>query len=227
MRNQPEDIDDSQLPTGAEAVPAAQPPKPEATLTPAEQKAANAEKRRTLEALQESYERALTKLGQKEHDLLLARLVEIRQHAIEDIPKRFDGPLQALDDEGDKMVGRLSKYFARAKIQEENAHSIDDKVADAVFLSKKAKAKVHKMAKEVVVEADEYRRQVEEKESKAVNSAQEAVASLVAKAQVSAHFEPGHRNFALSDAPTILCSTGGTWIRLDLARRCDSQRLAT
>lgn len=185
LRNQPDDIDTSQLPSDADAVPAAQPPKAETTLSPAEQKIANAEKRRTLEAMQDSYERAVTKLGQKEHDLLLARLIEIRQHAIEDVPKRFDGPLQTLDDEADKMVGRLSKYFARAKIEEENSHKVEDKVADAEFLSKKAKAKVHKMAREVGLEVDEYCRQLESKEVKAVNSAQEAVAALVAKAQVS------------------------------------------
>lgn len=178
LRNTPDEIDTSQLPPSADAPAAAEP-----SLSPSELAALKAEKRTALETLQTTYEKEITKLGQTEHDLLLERLVEIRQNAVADIPKRFDVLLTNLDEEGDKMVGRLGKYFTRAATDER--YTPEEKVKDAEFLSKKAVAKVKKMSADVKVEAEEYKKSVREKEEKALKKASEALEALVGKAQVS------------------------------------------
>ncbi|GAA5870812.1 hypothetical protein JCM8547_001714 [Rhodosporidiobolus lusitaniae] len=140
-----------------------------------------AEKRAALEALQTAFEQEITALGQAEQALLVERLAAIRSHALEDVPARFDVSLERLDEEGDKMVGRLGKYFARVAGDEKT--TAEEKVEDAEFLSKKAVEKVRKMAEAVKEEVEQYRQEVEQKEQSAVEKAQQAVTDLVNKAQ--------------------------------------------
>lgn len=117
------------------------------------------------------------------------------------------------------MVGRLGKYFARA--QSEQKYSPEEQVKDADFLAKKAVAKVTKMASDVKVEAEEYKRELEAKEEKALAKASQALEALVGKATVSDCSPLTARESHSSD-----CRSGGTRLWLDLARRCDRPRLA-
>lgn len=168
----------------AEDAPAepATPAPTEVVPTPEEQKVLTAQKRAALELLQTTYEKEIAKLGQVEHDLLVRRLSEIRTNAIDDIPKRFNVVIESLDEEGDKMVGRLGKYFQRVAGNDDL--SIETKVADADFLSKKAVAKVRKMAEDALVEVEDYRVTLGEKEVRASEKAAAALTALVDKAQV-------------------------------------------
>lgn len=154
--------------------------------TPEETAALTASKRRALEALQTTYEKQIARLGQTEHDLLITRLQSIRSTAAEDIPRRFNSVLEDLDGEGDKMVGRLQKYFARAASNDK--HTAEEKVKDSEFLAKKATEKVRKLAGEASEEVEAYRRDVENQEKKAVEKASEGMAELVTTAQVSSRY---------------------------------------
>lgn len=150
--------------------------------SPEEQAALTAEKRAALEILQSTYEREITHLGQTEQKLLIKRLSEIRQHAIEDVPSRFDPVLEALDEEGDKMVGKLGRYFT--KVSGDDKTGLEVKVEESQRLSEKAKVKVEKMKKKVEEEIAEYRRGLIAKEEKAVEEAKNSITALVGKAQV-------------------------------------------
>ena len=161
---------------------AAAPAPTEILLTPEEQKALTAEKRAALELLQTTYEKEIAKLGQVEHELLVRRLNEIRTNALDDIPKRFNVVIERLDEEGDKMVGKLGRHFAT---QGNDDLSIEAKVADADFLSKKAVAKVRKMAQDALGEVEDYRVTLVAKEVRASEKAAAALTALVEKAQVS------------------------------------------
>ncbi|KPV74323.1 uncharacterized protein RHOBADRAFT_54164 [Rhodotorula graminis WP1] len=153
------------------------PPPPPSAEDAAAQRASQ---RAALEALQSTYETEIAALGQAEHRLLVNRLADIRSTAAADIPKRFDAALEDLDDEGDKMVGRLGKYFAR--VAGDDKHSVDDKVRDADDLAAKAVARVAKAAGALEAEVDEYRRELEEREEAAVWLAKKSVSDLVSKA---------------------------------------------
>lgn len=80
------------------------------------------------------------------------------------------------------MVGRLGKYFAKVAGDEKTL--AENKAKDAEFLSKKAVAKVVKLAEEVKHEVETYREDLVEKEAIALKAATDAVGKLVAKAQV-------------------------------------------
>lgn len=153
------------------------PPPPPSAEDAAAQRASQ---RAALEALQTTYETEIAALGQAEHRLLVNRLADIRSAAAADIPKRFDAALEDLDDEGDKMVGRLGKYFAR--VAGDDKHSVDDKVRDADDLAAKAVVRVAKAAGAIELEVDEYRRELEEREEAAVWQAKKSVSDLVSKA---------------------------------------------
>ncbi|GAA5983436.1 hypothetical protein JCM11641_007848 [Rhodosporidiobolus odoratus] len=175
----PDGLESPAIPEDAPpAYSASTPPPP---LSPQEAAAVVAEKRRALEALQATYEQEIATLGQAEQALLVDRLAEIRSHALSDIPARFDASLESLDEEGDKMVGRLGKYFDR--VAADKKLSTEEKVKDADFLGEKAKGKVRKMAEKVKSEAEAYRVELEGKEEVAVEKAQQAVSALVAQAQ--------------------------------------------
>ncbi|KAK4700753.1 hypothetical protein P7C70_g5491, partial [Phenoliferia sp. Uapishka_3] len=173
----------------------------EAPPTPEELKAATAAKRATLEALQATYEKEISKLGQIQQDLLVQRLIEIRSEATHDIPMRFTATTMALDEEGDKMVGKLGKYFD--KVERDEKLSTEEKVKDAEFLSVKASAKVKKMATDALAEVADYRHSLESREKAAVELASDALSALVSKAQEELSF-------------------GWTW--LDDVRHADWQR---
>ncbi|GAA6021655.1 hypothetical protein JCM10207_008101 [Rhodosporidiobolus poonsookiae] len=140
-----------------------------------------AEKRAALEALQATYEREIAALGQAEHALLVDRLAAIRQHALGDVPRRFDASMEMLDEEGDKMVGRLGRYFDR--VAEDAKMSTEEKVEEADVIGKRAAERLENKAKAVKGEVEEYRAELEAKEKAAVEQAQQAVSALVAKAQ--------------------------------------------
>lgn len=173
----------------------------DAAPTPEELKAATAEKRAALEALSTAYEKEIAKLGQVQQDLLIQRLAEIRSSATDDIPMRFTLTTTGLDEEGDKMVGRLGKYFDR--VASDDKLLPEDKVKDAEFLAAKATAKVRKMAADALAEVADYRQSFETKEASAVELATEAMTALVGKAQEELSF-------------------GWTW--LDDVRHADWQR---
>ncbi|BGP01000.1 hypothetical protein NBRC10513v2_004993 [Rhodotorula toruloides] len=140
-----------------------------------------AEKRAALETLQSTYEKEIAALGQTEHRLLVERLVDIRQRAIEDIPARFEPALEKLDEEGDAMVGKLGKYFARVSADEKTP--VEEKVRDSEDLCAKAERRVRKTAEGIKKEVEEYRADLETRERAAVEKAQQAVGELVSKAQ--------------------------------------------
>ncbi|KAK4048843.1 hypothetical protein OIO90_005651 [Microbotryomycetes sp. JL221] len=153
----------------------------EPSLSAAERKNLNANKRASLERLQTSYEKELIKLGQTQHDLLLTRLIELRQSATQDVPKRFNTLLNSLDQESDKMIVRLDKYFERAQL--ETSHTPEQRVQESEFLGNKAVTKVKQMANNVVEEVATYRQRLDNSEHKAVERASEALDVLLAKAQ--------------------------------------------
>ncbi|KAM0747963.1 hypothetical protein T439DRAFT_87482 [Meredithblackwellia eburnea MCA 4105] len=169
--------------------------------TPEELKAQTAQKRATLEALQDTYERSIAKLGQVEQDLLVQRLVDIRRSAVEDIPMRFDSVVNNLDEEGDKVIGKLGKYFD--KVSDDEKLSVEEKVEESDFLATKAIAKVQKLATDAKAEVAKYEETLEDKEKEAVTLAASALSTLVSKAQEELSF-------------------GWTW--LDDVRHADWQR---
>ncbi|GJN90237.1 hypothetical protein Rhopal_003236-T1 [Rhodotorula paludigena] len=175
-----QEVDPSPAIPAEEAPPAYSSSVPPPPPTPEEAAAQRAEKRAALEALQSTYESEIAALGQAEHQLLVARLADLRQHAEADIPKRFDAALEALDDEGDKMVGRLGKYFAR--VAGDDKTSVEDKVRDSDDLCAKAVARVSKAAEEIEAEIDAYGVELDGREKAAVDKAQKAVSDLVSKA---------------------------------------------
>ncbi|KAI5478945.1 putative transcription factor hoxa13 [Pseudohyphozyma bogoriensis] len=148
---------------------------------PTETKIPTAEKRAMLESLSTMYEKEIAKLGSVEQDLLVQRLTEIRSNAVDDVPKRFGAILTALDDEGDKMVGKLSKYFT--KVSGDEKLSTEEKVEESEFIARKAVAKVHKMVEDGLEEANAYRAALSSKEWTAVQKATDALTTLVGKAQ--------------------------------------------
>ncbi|GAA5907536.1 uncharacterized protein JCM6883_001237 [Sporobolomyces salmoneus] len=149
--------------------------------SPEEQAAITAEKRTALELLQSTYEREIASLGQTEQRLLIERLADIRQKALDDIPCRFDSVLETLDEEGDKMVGKLGKYFN--KVSGDDSASIEKKVDDSETLSSKALRRVEKMKQKVDAEIEQYRLDLVSKEEAAVEEAKKSITTLVAKAQ--------------------------------------------
>ncbi|GAA5913983.1 hypothetical protein JCM5296_006720 [Sporobolomyces johnsonii] len=167
-------------PSPADIPPAYSPDTPP-PASPEELAAALTEKRNALETLQSAYEREIAALGQTEHRLLVDRLIEIRQHALDDIPTRFEVLLERLDEEGDKMVGKLGKYFA--KVAGDEKVEVEEKVKESEFLSEKARLKVRKMSEDVKHELEAYKLDLAAKEDKAVKQAQESVSALVSKAQ--------------------------------------------
>ncbi len=150
--------------------------------SPEEAAKLRAEKRAALETLHATYEREIAKLGQSEYGLLVDRLAELRGSAQEDVKARFEAALVGLDDEGDLMVGRLGKYFARvgADLREEE---IEQKAREADALAVKATARVQKAADAIKAEVAEYRSNLVKKELEAVGKAKAAVSDLVEQAQ--------------------------------------------
>lgn len=177
------DLRDEKSETSAEEAPPAYsathaPPPP----SPEEAAKLNAEKRAALEKLHAAYEQEIAKLGETQSSLLVDRLVELRQNAQDDVKAHFEGSLEKLDDEGDLMVGRLGKYFARvqASLREEE---VEAKVHEADALAAKATSRVRKAADAIKAEVLAYRVSLEKKEEQAVAEAEAAVTSLVDKAQ--------------------------------------------
>ncbi|GAA5879671.1 hypothetical protein JCM3774_002402 [Rhodotorula dairenensis] len=141
-----------------------------------------AEKRAALEARHTTYEQEIARLGQAEYSLLVDRLVELREQSQEDITARFEASLESLDDEGDLMVGRLGKYFARvgADLRDDE---VEAKAREADELAAKAHARVARKAQAIRDEVAEYRTALKAKEVAAVAEAKAAVTNLVDKAQ--------------------------------------------
>ncbi|GAA5906187.1 hypothetical protein JCM6882_006071 [Rhodosporidiobolus microsporus] len=167
-------------------VPASPPPAYSSSVPPpppsAEDAAASLrEKRAALEALQTAYEQEIAALGQAEQRLLVERLVEIRKHAEEDVPGRFGASLEALDEEGDRLVGRLGRFFE--KVEREEGKDVEEKVKEAEVLCQKGEERMRAKAEAVKSEVEAYRAELGQREDAAVEKAAEAVAALVAKAQ--------------------------------------------
>lgn len=180
------DLRDEKAPSHAEAVQEA-PPAYSATHAPpppSPEDAAKlrAEKRAALEARHTTYEQEIAKLGQAEYSLLVDRLVQLREEAQKDITARFEASLEALDDEGDLMVGRLGKYFARVGANLD-ANEVQSKAREADELAAKASARVQRKAQAIKDEVAEYRSTLEAKEVAAVEQAKVAITDLVEKAQ--------------------------------------------
>ncbi|GAA5987542.1 hypothetical protein JCM10908_002000 [Rhodotorula pacifica] len=174
LPSQPEP--EAEAPPAYSATNAPPPPSPEDAAK------LRAEKRAALEARHTTYEQEIAKLGQAEYSLLVDRLVELREQAQKDITDRFEASLESLDDEGDLMVGRLGRYFARvgANLREDE---VEAKAREADELAVKAQARVDKKAKAIKAEVAEYRSELQAKEIAAVEQAKAAVTDLVDKAQ--------------------------------------------
>lgn len=180
------DLRDEKVPIQADAVEEA-PPVYSATHAPpppSPEDAAKlrAEKRAALEARHTTYEQEIARLGQAEYLLLVDRLVQLREQAQKDMTVRFEAALESLDDEGDLMVGRLGKYFARvgANLREDE---VETKAREADELAAKAQARVARKAQAIKDEVAKYRTTLEAKEKAAVAEARAAVTDLVDKAQ--------------------------------------------
>lgn len=120
-------------------------------------------------------------MGQTEHALLSERLIQIRSDAVEDIPLRFHLVIEKVEEEGDRLVGKLSKYFNKSKWSKGTS---EERINDAEFLVTKAKAKMAGVRTKAGEEVEAYAKEVEEREVNAVRKAAETIKSLVAKAQV-------------------------------------------
>ncbi|GAA5985721.1 hypothetical protein JCM5350_007469 [Sporobolomyces pararoseus] len=149
--------------------------------SPEEQAKITAEKRAALELLQSTYEREIATLGQTEQRLLIERIAEIRRQALKDIPARFDAVLEALDEEGDKMVGKLGRYFN--KVSGDEKADVEEKVKEADKLSQKAQLRVEKTKRKAEEEIEQYKLNLKLKEEDAVEEAKKSVSTLVEKAQ--------------------------------------------
>lgn len=144
-------------------------------------------KRTALEERQTFYEKAIAKLGFSQHDILINRLLNIRQDVLaNELNKsggRFESLVESIDEEGDKMLGRLSKYFQRAS--NDPAKTTEDKDQESSFLSGKAVEKVRgKLLKEALEKVDEFKMEIQEREMVAVQESIDEIRLLVGKAQV-------------------------------------------
>ena len=133
-------------------------------------------------------EKEIAKLGFAQHEILINRLLNIRQSVLADeLNKsggRFESLVESIDEEGDKMLGRLSKYFQRAG--NDPNKTAEDKDQESSFLSAKAVEKVRgKLLKEALEKVDAFTEEIQERETAAVQESADQVRSLVSKAQVS------------------------------------------
>jgi len=122
------------------------------------------------------------------------------------------------------MVGKLGRYFN--KVSGDEKMSLEDKVKGSERLSEKAQVRVEKMRKNVEGEMEQYRSNLRAKEENAVEEAKKSVTTLVSKAQVCSSAKSPFRE-RKADSSGSFSLTGGTRFRLDLARRRNSQGLAT
>jgi hypothetical protein len=150
-------------------------------LTPEERKAQTAAKRKAIEALHDTYEAEIAKLGATEEALLVDRLISLRENAIADIPARFELKVTGLYAEADKLVNQLKRYLQ--KLEAEADQSTEERLADADLIKSKAAERIKSKAKIIADEMDEYGRAQWTKEQEAIDRAYQVVQALVAKAQ--------------------------------------------
>lgn len=141
----------------------------------------SAQHRAALEALQAQYEKELAAYGQRESDMLYDRLRSIRSSAVQDIKRRFDSPLTSLEEEGDKQIGKLGKYFDRAS--NDKKKSIDDKLNGADALVEAAVKDVKAVSTNIAVEVENYRVSVRESQDKAIETAVAAIRDFASSAK--------------------------------------------
>lgn len=181
-------------------------------------------KRIALEERQTFYEKGIAKLGFTQHDILVNRLLNIRQDVLaNELNKsggRFESLVESIDEEGDKMLGRLSKYFQRAA--NDPAKTTEDKDQESSFLSGKAVEKVRgKLLKESLEKVDAFKEELREREIVAVQESIDRVRSLVGKAQVGPRILFCRVEIDPSFAQEEL---GFGWTWLDDVRHSDWQR---
>lgn len=152
--------------------------------SPEEQLAQTAAKRLELETLRDTYEKEIARLGHEQHDLLLNELIEIKGTALKESEERFKKVLERVDEEGDKMLGRLTKYFERLASPASAGKSDEDKIIESNYLALKAVGKVRgKMLAESLAEVEQFRQELEQQEIMAVERASTTVKTLVSTAQ--------------------------------------------
>lgn len=176
-------------------------------------------KRQALEERQAFYEKSIARHGFSQHDILVNRLLNIRQDVLaNELSKtggRFESLVESIDEEGDKMLGRLSKYFQRAS--NDPNKTAEDKDQESSFLSGKAVERVRgTLLKDALEKVDAFVEEVQARELVAVQESIDQIRALVSQAQVS-------RSFVRFVDPilTLLCA-GGARFRLDVARRCST-----
>lgn len=123
------------------------------------------------------------RLAKSQFDSLVTQLVTIRTQALSEIPTKFSAVVELIDDESDRIVGALGKYFAKAA--KNDKLSLKEKVEDSHFLAKKGLAKIKGMYQDALREIDQYRIGLGELEQTAVNKARRVMESYVSQASVS------------------------------------------
>lgn len=104
---------------------------------------------------------------------------------MEGFEPRFRSVLEKIDEEGDKMIGRLSKYFQRLASPQSQSKINEDKLIESTFLAKKAVEKVRgKMLKDALDDVTRYIVTVDLAEKDLVNEMSGKIEDLVAVAQV-------------------------------------------
>jgi phage host-nuclease inhibitor protein Gam len=193
--------------------------------TPEEREAAILAKRKAIEALHDTYEAEIAKLGQTEKDLLAERLASLRDETIADIPSRFEAKIASLSAEADKLVNQLERYFQ--KLKNDGAGATEAGLADADRIKARAAERIKTKVQALLDEIDEYGREHWQKEQSAFDRAFEALEALVTKAQVRSLLSLGHHAFALdSDKRTrFQGELGFAWTWLEDVRVVDWTRM--
>lgn len=146
-------------------------------VDPAEDAAAQltitAAKRLALEALQRTYEKEIAALGQAQFRSLSEEIIALRSSSVIDIPIRFDSVLEQVEEEGDRLIGKLSKYFTK-KISPKsmrNRLTIEERIKDIQVLKVNAMKKMKKERADASDAVNEYKKAMEVREEASVQVA--------------------------------------------------------
>jgi hypothetical protein len=163
--------------TPAESASTAEPTFTALPIDPAEDAAAQlaitAAKRLTLEALQRTYEKEIAALGQAQFRSLSEDIIALRSSSVKDIPIRFNSVLEQVEEEGDRLIGKLSKYFSKkiSPKSSRNRMTIEERIKDIQVLKVNAMKKMEKVRAEALDAVKEYKKGMEVREEASVEIA--------------------------------------------------------
>ena len=144
------------------------------------------EKRLSVQASEKSYASEIEKLGQREKMLLVERLTSLRNSAVKDIDYRFESRLRDFNNDGQKAIKKLEKYFEKAvqkKAEAGESFDAEDSVQAATTVVNKALNKLERRSEAIQEEIDAYGYEHTSKEENAAERSKTALQSLVVKAQ--------------------------------------------